>query len=158
MKLIYFFKHLAIHSGNTSSNIYHWVPWVDALLAVSSPCTTFWRWPWSPYIWPLPTGRPLVELVALCPERQNSLPNYITNLKQIIFYLLIRSSSNMKFVSLNLLQSLHSFVDHLVELSIINSWYMVADKSFFLANLYASKFTSIVNTVVHTLAQKDRVP
>jgi hypothetical protein len=61
----------------------------------------------------------------------------------------------MKFVSLNLIQSLHSFVDHLIELSIINSWYMVVDKSFFLANLYASKFTSIVNTVVHTLAQKE---
>ena len=32
---------------------------------------------------------------------------------------------------------------------------MVADKSFFLANLYAFKFTSIVNKVVHTLAQKE---
>ena len=48
-----------------------------------------------------PTWRPHDELIALCPKRQYSLPNQLTNLKRFSFYLLVVRSSHPKLVLLN---------------------------------------------------------
>jgi hypothetical protein len=58
-------------------------------------------------------------------DRQNGLPNQVTHLKGLQFYLLFVSSSNSDFVLLNFLQSLQPLVGNLI--NVVHHRIMIID-------------------------------